>query len=162
MRLILPGRGPGVEAMARPLKYTARMGIRRRLLRFRSATLVWLLPLWLAGPHVDAADSRRAADPAIGEAVMRKWSRSCTLCHVTGNGGAPRAGHPEDWQARLAQGKDTLLAHAVEGYNRMPPLGYCMSCERDDLVTLIDFMSAPVPVPATGSSATELSGAKSP
>lgn len=74
-------------------------------------------------------------------AVMDKWARSCALCHINGEGGAPRMGVVEEWQPRLAQGKDVLLAHTIEGFNSMPPLGYCMACERDDFVALIDFMA---------------------
>ena len=76
----------------------------------------------------------------LNETVMSKWSNSCALCHVTGNGGAPRVGHAEEWQARLAQGKSALMAHTIEGLNNMPPLGYCMSCEREDFSAMIDFM----------------------
>jgi cytochrome c5 len=71
---------------------------------------------------------------------MDKWARSCALCHVTGNAGAPRIGNAEEWAPRLAQGMDVLLQHTLEGFNDMPPLGYCMSCERDDFVALIEFM----------------------
>jgi cytochrome c5 len=73
--------------------------------------------------------------------VMRKWSRSCALCHVDGNGGAPRIGHPEEWRPRLAQGRDVLLDHTLNGVNDMPPLGYCMSCEAEDFRALIEFMA---------------------
>lgn len=72
--------------------------------------------------------------------VMQKWTRSCALCHVTGVAGAPRAGVGEEWESRLAAGKPILLKHTIEGYNNMPPLGYCMACEEDDFIDLIDFM----------------------
>ncbi len=83
------------------------------------------------------------AGPVEGltEAAMQKWLGSCALCHIDGNGGAPRLGDAEVWQPRLAQGKDALLTHTIEGFNNMPPLGYCMSCEREDFSVLIDFMS---------------------
>lgn len=71
---------------------------------------------------------------------MAKWARSCALCHVTGNAGAPRVGNSEEWAPRLAQGMDVLLQHTLEGFNDMPPLGYCMACERDDFAALIEFM----------------------
>ncbi len=77
---------------------------------------------------------------STGMDVMQKWTRSCALCHVTGVGGAPRAGVGEEWESRLAAGKPILLKHTIEGYNNMPPLGYCMACEEDDFITLIDFM----------------------
>ncbi len=78
----------------------------------------------------------------VGSDPMEKWSRSCSLCHINGIGGAPRLGDTEDWAARLDQGDDVLLQHTVEGYNNMPPLGYCMDCERADFVALINFMSS--------------------
>ena len=82
-----------------------------------------------------------AARQTPDDEVLRKWSRSCALCHVNGNGGAPRLGQAEDWRPRLEKGRETLLAHTVEGFNNMPPLGYCMACEREDFLALIDFMT---------------------
>ena len=80
--------------------------------------------------------------------TLAKWSRSCALCHVNGEGGAPRVGDHEAWSARVARGESQLLEHTVEGYRNMPPLGYCMDCERADLLALIRFMAAR---PAPGS-----------
>jgi cytochrome c5 len=34
-----------------------------------------------------------------------------------------------------------LLDHTVNGFNKMPPLGYCMACEAEDFRALIDFMA---------------------
>lgn len=73
--------------------------------------------------------------------VMRKWSQSCALCHVSGAAGAPVVGDVAAWAPRVAKGKATLLKHTIEGYSSMPPLGYCMSCEEDDFSAMIDFMS---------------------
>ena len=72
---------------------------------------------------------------------MQKFNNSCAMCHITGVAFAPRVGVAEEWQPRLAQGKDVLLAHTLEGFNKMPPLGYCMSCEKSDFVALIDYMA---------------------
>lgn len=73
--------------------------------------------------------------------AQQKWARSCALCHVAGQGGAPRMGHPNEWKPRLEQGTALLLKHTLEGYNRMPPLGYCMSCDTSDLAAMINMMS---------------------
>ena len=81
----------------------------------------------------------------ISSDISETWSRSCALCHVTGVAGAPKIGVAEDWQPRLAKGSDVLLKHTIEGFNNMPPLGYCMSCEESDFVALIDFMSGDSP-----------------
>ena len=79
------------------------------------------------------------------EQAMQKWARSCALCHISGVGGAPRVGVAEEWSTRLAQGKQLLMKHTIEGLNNMPPLGYCMSCEAEDFSVLIDFMSGESP-----------------
>jgi len=97
----------------------------------------------------DSIDAQPAANsPPVSEQplwvsdeAMAKWSRSCVLCHVNGEGGAPRVGHPEEWVGRVEQGETVLLTHTIEGYNRMPPLGYCMDCEAEDFEALIQFMA---------------------
>jgi cytochrome c5 len=84
-----------------------------------------------------------ATDATAGrEAIMAHWSRSCALCHVDGTGGAPRVGVAAEWQPRLTAGDEVLLAHTLEGFGNMPPLGYCMSCTEDDFRALIRFMTA--------------------
>ena len=56
-----------------------------------------------------------AADPdlATGEKV---YKGTCSICHKSGLGGAPRIGNKNDWEARLAQGKEVLYDHAIHGY----------------------------------------------
>ena len=83
---------------------------------------------------------------------MQMWTRSCALCHITGNGGAPRIGNADEWTPRLAQGLDLLLQHTVEGLNDMPPLGYCMACERGDFVAMIELMTDGIAAPVEGAS----------
>ncbi len=73
--------------------------------------------------------------------MLELWSHSCALCHVDGNAGAPRTGSAEEWGPRLAKGEAILLQHTIEGFNQMPPLGYCMACEQADFVAMIDFMT---------------------
>ena len=51
----------------------------------------------------------------------------CTGCHTSGAGGAPTL-DKSHWAKRIAQGKDTLYTHAIEGYHGpdggvMPPKG---------------------------------------
>ena len=51
----------------------------------------------------------------------------CTGCHTSGAGGAPTLDKAH-WAARIAQGKDTLYKHAIEGFHGpdggvMPPKG---------------------------------------
>lgn len=77
------------------------------------------------------------------ESVQKLWARTCALCHAGGEGGAPRIGVAQEWAPRLSKGKKLLLSHTIEGFNDMPPLGYCMSCSKEEFSALIDFMAGP-------------------
>ncbi len=96
-----------------------------------------------AGPPRDASPVAPPGDPeaARTQRVARLWSQSCALCHVDGTGGAPRLGNAAEWEQRIAQGNAALLRHTLEGFNNMPPLGYCMGCEQADFEALIQFMT---------------------
>ena len=73
--------------------------------------------------------------------TSEKWARSCALCHVAGEGGAPRMGDSEAWGQRVAKGPEALMRHTREGLNRMPPLGYCMDCSEEDFAAMIKLMA---------------------
>ncbi len=85
------------------------------------------------------------ADARISADGIARWSRTCAMCHVDGEGGAPRMGDKVAWAERLVQGEETLLLHTIEGLNNMPPLGYCMDCEREDFRAFIRFMTDGAP-----------------
>jgi cytochrome c5 len=55
-----------------------------------------------------------------GQAV---YTATCVACHGTGAAGAPKAGDAGAWSARIAQGYDTLVQHAVQGIRAMPAKG---------------------------------------
>ena len=95
-------------------------------------------------------DPQNLASPAFSNdvadaAVMGKWVRSCALCHITGEAGAPVVGDQDEWQRRLAQGEQAILENVLNGYNSMPPLGYCMSCEVSDFRAMIAYMAGTNP-----------------
>ena len=77
----------------------------------------------------------------VDEEVMAKWSRSCALCHITGEAGAPIVGDTAEWQRRLQQGEEAIINNVIEGFNSMPPLGYCMACEVSDFRAMIAYMA---------------------
>ena len=64
-----------------------------------------------------AAESTGAADPAA------QYQTSCFACHGTGAAGSPILGDTAAWAPRIAQGMDTLVDHALNGFNAMPPRG---------------------------------------
>lgn len=70
------------------------------------------------------------------------YNTFCTACHSTGIGGAPKTGDAAAWQPRIAQGKDILADHAINGFNAMPAKGSCMDCSNDEIVAAIEHMIA--------------------
>lgn len=116
-------------------------------MNFTAVTLRYCLCV-LAPVLTLQSQANESAEASAAASVAQKWARSCALCHVDGNAGAPRIGHAEDWRARLAKGRPTLLRHTIEGYNAMPPLGYCMDCEREDFIGLIELMTGNIAIEA--------------
>lgn len=92
------------------------------------------------GKHYVAGESSAAEEssgPRSGEQVYNTY---CTACHTSGVMGAPKINNAADWEDRLAQGMDTVLKHAVEGYNAMPPKGTCSDCSEEEIQAAIDYM----------------------
>jgi cytochrome c5 len=71
------------------------------------------------------------------------YPKTCALCHANAGTGAPLAGDAKAWEPRLAKGIDTLVTHATNGFNAMPPKGMCFDCTPDEFKALIQFMSTP-------------------
>lgn len=74
-------------------------------------------------------------------ALAQVYANSCKLCHANPAAGAPLTGDKKAWEPRVQQGADTLLDHAINGYNGMPPMGLCMQCSEEEFLALIAFMS---------------------
>lgn len=93
--------------------------------------------------HIASADgsanNASAGGARSGEVV---FNTACTACHSAGVLGAPKPGSAEDWKPRLEQGMDTLLKHAINGFNAMPPKGTCMDCSDDEIHAAIEYMTS--------------------
>jgi cytochrome c5 len=90
--------------------------------------------------EVAAAPAAAPAAAAGADAGKKVFDASCMACHSTGAAGAPKIGDKAAWAARIAQGLDTLHAHAVTGIRAMPPRGTCATCSDDDLKAAVDYM----------------------
>ena len=55
-----------------------------------------------------------------GQAV---YNAVCMACHAAGVAGSPKVGDAAAWSARIAQGYDTLVSHAINGIRGMPARG---------------------------------------
>lgn len=58
--------------------------------------------------------------PRSGEEV---YKAACAACHSAGTLGAPIFADVGAWSGRLGKGLDTLVTHAVKGFNAMPAQG---------------------------------------
>lgn len=92
-----------------------------------------------AAPAPAAAPA--AADNPAGE---KTFKATCAMCHQSGAGGAPIAGNKADWAPRIAQGKETLYTHAINGFNgqkgAMPPKGANAALSDGDVKAAVDYM----------------------
>lgn len=86
---------------------------------------------------VAAVTETASAEPRTGDQV---YNAACLACHASGVAGAPKVGDKAAWSARAAQGIDTLLKHAINGLNAMPPKGTCADCSDDELKAAIEYM----------------------
>jgi len=90
-----------------------------------------------------AAPAPDAAAPLPGE---RTYKTTCSLCHAAGVAGAPKLGDKADWAPRLAQGKELLYQHALQGFTGqkgvMPPRGTGMSLKDEEITAAVDYMAA--------------------
>lgn len=68
------------------------------------------------------------------------YSAACFACHDTGAAGAPKMGDAAAWGPRIDKGMDTLLNHAINGFNAMPPRGTCGNCSDDELKAAIEYI----------------------
>ena len=72
------------------------------------------------------------------------YNEACIVCHGTGIGGAPTLADSATWDARLAQGRDTLYLHALEGYTGsagyMPPKGARLDLTDEEVNGAVDYM----------------------
>ncbi|MGL5653230.1 MAG: c-type cytochrome [Vibrio sp.] len=80
-----------------------------------------------------------ATGPRDGATV---YGTFCIACHSTGVSGAPKIGSAAEWGPRIAQGKEVLKNHALNGFNAMPAKGTCIDCSDAEIVAAIEHMIA--------------------
>ena len=72
------------------------------------------------------------------------YNSACIACHAAGVAGAPIVGAVDAWTPRITQGMETLVRHAVEGYNGaagyMPAKGGRMDLSDDEVADAVVYM----------------------
>ena len=61
--------------------------------------------------------------PRVLQTGSEVYKAVCSACHTAGAAGAPKMGDAAAWSARIAQGYDTLVSHAINGIRAMPAKG---------------------------------------
>lgn len=61
--------------------------------------------------------------PKVDRTGEQVYNEVCTSCHGSGALGSPKYQDAAAWGKRNAQGYDTLLTHALKGFNSMPARG---------------------------------------
>ncbi len=84
-----------------------------------------------------AAPAAAAAGGRTGESI---YNGKCAACHGSGVLGAPKFGTNEMAQRLEEKGMETLLSHAINGFNAMPPKGTCADCSDDEIKATIEYM----------------------
>ena len=65
----------------------------------------------------------------------------CSACHSNGTLGAPVVGDADDWSQRLDdKGMETLVSHAINGFNQMPARGGNPDLSDEDIEKTVDYM----------------------
>ena len=96
----------------------------------------------LAAWHAPAQAKVDVAFHSFNGSVI--FGQLCTGCHTSGAGGAPTMATAQ-WGGRIAQGKDTLYKHAIEGYTGpdggvMPAKGGNPALTDDQVKATVDWM----------------------
>lgn len=101
-------------------------------------------PAPVAAPAATETPAAPAAPVAENTAGKSAYGKTCAMCHAAGVAGAPKPGDKADWGPRIAQGKDTLYKHAIEGYTgakgMMPARGGNSGMSDEDVKAAVDYM----------------------
>ena len=99
------------------------------------------------GTGATAAPAAPATTAAAGPDGKKVFDGLCTSCHSVPGIGAPVFGNKDDWAPRIAQGKETLYKHALNGFTgpsgfMMPAKGGNPALSDDEIKAAVDYMVA--------------------
>ena len=97
-------------------------------------------------PAATAPAAPPAAEPVADNALGKStFNKVCSICHAAGVAGAPKPGDKADWGPRIAQGKDVLYKHALEGFTgakgQMPARGASTTLKDEEVKAAVDYMA---------------------
>lgn len=97
------------------------------------------------GSQASAAPAVEAAETAVAMSGEEVYKTACAACHAAGVAGAPKLGDSGAWEPRIAQGRSTLLEHALKGFQGpagfMPAKGGRPDLSDDAVTAAVDYMT---------------------
>ena len=94
-----------------------------------------------ATEETDDSQQQVAFDGRIdGEMI---YKNACQVCHMAGAAGAPQL-VAEQWEDRLDKGEDTLVGHAINGFNAMPARGGRSDLSDEQVRASVNYMLAQI------------------
>ncbi len=84
-----------------------------------------------------AAPAAASSGPRAGGDV---YDAACMACHTTGAAGAPVIGDAGAWAPRIEKGLETLIDHAINGFQAMPAKGGCANCSDEEVEAAVHHM----------------------
>ena len=98
---------------------------------------------------VGSAEAAPVRAPAVSTTVLggaEVYQSTCSVCHATGVGGAPKYGDHAAWAPRLAQGVAVLRQHALAGFQgksgAMPAKGGRADLADQSVSNAVDYIAA--------------------
>ena len=96
----------------------------------------------VSGGGLTATTNPSAAPQATGGKSV--YDGACAVCHGMGIAGAPKLGDAAAWKDRITQGIDTLVDHALNGFQGsagvMPPKGGRADLSDADVKAAVEYM----------------------
>lgn len=109
--------------------------------------------LELGAAELEAARAAAVTPPGTVETTLtgpQVYNEACYLCHAApGVGGAPVIGDAGAWADRIAQGREILIEHALNGYQGssgfMPAKGGRVDLSDEEITSAVDYLVGQVP-----------------
>jgi cytochrome c5 len=89
---------------------------------------------------VSGASAGGAVAASAAMSPKARYAASCGFCHDSGAAGAPKLGNKAAWAPRIAKGEETLVNHAIHGFNAMPAKGMCPTCSDAEIKGAVEYM----------------------
>lgn len=101
------------------------------------------VPAPITPPAVPVAPEEPAAEAPAATASLdggKLYNTYCAICHRAGMNAAPKYGSKPLWAKRIAQGRETVYSHAINGLRGMPPRGGFAQLTDDEVKAATDYM----------------------